>query len=211
MVYRLFGFNFLFDISLIQAVLFCTVTGSYFRVLLIVINRQNWLKTYSQVINFAILPAIGFLITSVISSSIALSLGMVGALSIIRFRTPVKNPIELVTYFLLLTIGIVSNVNPNLTLNFTFFMTFVLILLSIYEKFISKSKIFNLFEEGDVFILSIESNASFDLGNLKKGLVHFSKNQEKFLYRISSNNQNILFDFVENLDESKIISYSIDK
>lgn len=211
MVYRLFGFNFLFDISLIQAVLFCTVIGSYFRVLLIVVNRQNWLKTYSQVINFAILPAIGFLITSVISSSIALSLGMVGALSIIRFRTPVKNPIELVTYFLLLTIGIVSNVNPNLTLNFTFFMTFVLTLLSIYEKYISKSKIFNLFEEGDIFILSIEANESIDLGNLKKSLVHFSKNQEKILYRISSNNQNNLFNFVENLDESKIISYSIDK
>tara|TARA_B100002051_G_scaffold80736_1_gene77140 strand:- start:1858 stop:2493 length:636 start_codon:yes stop_codon:yes gene_type:complete len=211
MIYRLFGFNFLFDISLIQTVLFCTVIGSYFRVLLIVVNRQNWLKTYSQVINFAILPAIGFLITSVISSSIALSLGMVGALSIIRFRTPVKNPIELVTYFLLLTIGIVSNVNPNLTLNFTFFMTFVLILLSIYEKFISKSKIFNLFEEGDIFILSMETNESIDLGNLKKSLVHFSKNQERFLYRISSNNQNNLFNFVENLDESKIISYSIDK
>jgi len=211
MVYRLFGFNFLFDISLIQAVLFCTVIGSYFRFLLIVVNRQNWLKTYSQVINFAILPAIGFLITSVISSSISLSLGMVGALSIIRFRTPVKNPIELVTYFLLLTIGIVSNVNPNLTLNFTFFMTFILILLSIYEKFISKSKIFNLFGEGDIFILSIEANESIDLGNFKKSLVHFSKNQKKILYRIASNNQNNLFNFVENLDESKIISYSIDK
>ena len=130
-------------------------------ILLIIVNRQNWLKTYSQVINFAILPAIGFLITSVISSSIALSLGMVGALSIIRFRTPVKNPIELVSYFLLLTVGIVSNVNPNLTLNFAFFMTFVLLLLSIYEKFVSKSKIFNLFEEGDIFILSIESNSAW--------------------------------------------------
>ena len=211
MIYTLFGFNFIFDISLIQAVLFCTVIGSYFRILLIVVNRQNWLKTYSQVINFAILPAIGFLITSVISSSIALSLGMVGALSIIRFRTPVKNPIELVSYFLLLTVGIVSNVNPNLTLNFAFFMTFVLLLLSIYEKFVSKSKIFNLFEEGDIFILSIESNSNLDLGDLKKGLVHFSKNQETYLYRISSNNQNNLFNFVENLDESKVISYSIDK
>jgi len=211
MIYTLFGFNFIFDISLIQAVLFCTVIGSYFRILLIVVNRQNWLKTYSQVINFAILPAIGFLITSVISTSIALSLGMVGALSIIRFRTPVKNPIELVSYFLLLTVGIVSNVNPNLTLNFAFFMTFVLLLLSIYEKFVSKSKIFNLFEEGDIFILSIESNSNLDLGNLKKGLVHFSKNQETYLYRISSNNQNNLFNFIENLDESKVISYSIDK
>jgi len=211
MVYRIFGFNFLFDISLIQAVMFCTVIGSYFRILLIIVNRQNWLKTYSQVINFAILPAIGYLITSVISSSIALSLGMVGALSIIRFRTPVKNPIELVTYFLLLTVGIVSNVNPNLTLNFTFFMTFVLVLLSIYEKFVSKSKIFNLFEEGDVYILSIESNDKLELGNLQKGLLHFSQNQEKYLYRISSNNQSNLFNFVENLDELKIISYSIDK
>src|SRR6056300_191725 len=211
MIYTLFGFNFIFEIALIQKVLFCTVIGSYFRILLIVVNRQNWLKTYSQVINFAILPAIGFLITSVISSSIALSLGMVGALSIIRFRTPVKNPIELVTYFLLLTVGIVSNVNPNLTLNFAFFMTFVLVLLSIYEKFISKSRIFNLFEEGDIFILSIESNSNLDLGNLKKGLVHFSKNQETYLYRISSNNQNNLFNFIENLDESKVISYSIDK
>ena len=179
--------------------------------MLIVVNRQNWLLTYSQVINFAILPAIGFLITSVISSSIALSLGMVGALSIIRFRTPVKNPIELVTYFLLLTIGIVSNVNPNLTLNFTFFITFVLTLLSIYEKFISKSNIFKHFEEGDIFILSIEANESIDLGNLKKSLVHFSKNQEKILYKILFNNKNNLFNFVENLDESKIISYSIDK
>lgn len=211
MIYTLFGFDFIFDISLIQAVLFCTVIGSYFRILLIVVNRQNWLKTYSQVINFAILPPIGFLITSVISSSIALSLGMVGALSIIRFRTPVKNPIELVTYFLLLTVGIVSNVNPNLTLNFALFMTFVLLLLSIYEKFVSKSKIFNLFEEGDMFILSIESNSNLDLGNLKKGLVHFSKNHETYLYRISSNNQSNLFTFVENLDESKVISYSIDK
>jgi len=211
MIYKLFGFNYIFDISLIQASLFCTVIGSYFRILLIIINRQNWLKTYSQVINFAILPAIGFLITSVISSSIALSLGMVGALSIIRFRTPVKNPIELITYFLLLTIGIVSNVNANLTLNFTFFMTFVLILLGIYERFVSKSKIFTLFEEGDIFLLSIESNEILELENLKKGLVHFSKNQEKYLYRITSNNQNNLFNFIESLDDSKVISYSIDK
>lgn len=211
MVYRLFGFNFIFDIGLIQSVLFCSVIGSYFRVLLIVVNRQNWLKTYSQVINFAILPAIGFLITSVISSSIALSLGMVGALSIIRFRTPVKNPIELITYFLLLTVGIVSNVNPNLTLNFTFFMTFILLILNIYERYVSRSKLFNLFEEGDVFILSVESKEKLNIENLKKGLLHFSKNNKNYLYRFSSNNQNKLMEFVENQQESNIISYSIDK
>ena len=54
-------------------------------------------------------------------------------------------------------------------------MTFVLVLLSICEKFVSKSKIFNLFEEGDVYILSIESNDKLELGNLQKGLLHFHK------------------------------------
>ena len=43
---------------------------------------------------------------------------MVGALSIVRFRTPVKNPSELAIYFCLITIGIVVNVNPNIAVNF---------------------------------------------------------------------------------------------
>ena len=70
--------------------------------------KFEWVKSTNQVFNFLLLGPIGFAITSVISSNIALSLGMVGALSIIRFRTPVKNSFELVIYFLLLTIGITA-------------------------------------------------------------------------------------------------------
>ncbi len=62
------------------------------------------------------LPALGFVITQVIGSNIALSLGMVGALSIIRFRTPVRSPYELVIYFALLTMGIATSVNYRYTL-----------------------------------------------------------------------------------------------
>ncbi|HIE72395.1 MAG TPA: DUF4956 domain-containing protein, partial [Planctomycetes bacterium] len=40
------------------------------------------------------------LIITVVASSLALSLGLVGALSIIRFRTPVKEPEELAYLFL---------------------------------------------------------------------------------------------------------------
>ena len=81
-------------------------------------------KNYSQILVFTLLPVTGYLITSVISNNIALSLGMVGALSIVRFRTPVKNPSELVTYFILITIGIVVNVDGNLAINFTLFSYF---------------------------------------------------------------------------------------
>ena len=47
------------------------------------------------------LPSLGYVITTVIGTNIALSLGMVGALSIIRFRTPVRSPYELIIYFAL--------------------------------------------------------------------------------------------------------------
>jgi hypothetical protein len=39
---------------------------------------------------------------------------MIGALSIVRFRNPVKNPFELVIFFALITIGISLSVNVKL-------------------------------------------------------------------------------------------------
>jgi hypothetical protein len=41
---------------------------------------------------------------------------MIGALSIVRFRTPVKNPFELVVFFCYLILGISAGVNPNYTI-----------------------------------------------------------------------------------------------
>jgi uncharacterized membrane protein YhiD involved in acid resistance len=46
------------------------------------------------------------LIIMVVKSSIALSLGLVGALSIVRFRTPIKEPEELAFLFLAISIGL---------------------------------------------------------------------------------------------------------
>ena len=46
------------------------------------------------------------LLISIVKSSLALSLGLVGALSIVRFRTPVKEPEELAYIFLAITIGL---------------------------------------------------------------------------------------------------------
>jgi hypothetical protein len=46
------------------------------------------------------------LVISVVKSSLALSLGLVGALSIVRFRTPIKEPEELAYIFLVIAIGL---------------------------------------------------------------------------------------------------------
>ncbi|MFH2000578.1 MAG: DUF4956 domain-containing protein [Planctomycetota bacterium] len=55
---------------------------------------------------FIILGATTMMVITVVKSSLALSLGLVGALSIIRFRTPIKEPEDLAYLFLALAAGI---------------------------------------------------------------------------------------------------------
>jgi len=67
-------------------------------------------STFSNRAQFArVLPAIALttvLVISVVKASLALSLGLVGALSIVRFRTPIKEPEELAYLFLAIAIGL---------------------------------------------------------------------------------------------------------
>ena len=52
------------------------------------------------------LTMITLLVISVVKSSLALSLGLVGALSIVRFRTAIKDPEELIFLFFAIAIGL---------------------------------------------------------------------------------------------------------
>lgn len=54
------------------------------------------------------------LVISVVKSSLALSLGLVGALSIVRFRTPIKEPEELAYIFLAIAIGLALGADQKL-------------------------------------------------------------------------------------------------
>jgi hypothetical protein len=55
---------------------------------------------------FVFIGATTMLVISVVQTSLALSLGLVGALSIIRFRTPIKEPEELAYLFLSVGLGV---------------------------------------------------------------------------------------------------------
>jgi hypothetical protein len=56
--------------------------------------------------NFILIGMTTMMIITVVKSSLALSLGLVGALSIIRFRAAIKEPEELAYLFLLISIGL---------------------------------------------------------------------------------------------------------
>ncbi|MBX2816867.1 MAG: DUF4956 domain-containing protein [Saprospiraceae bacterium] len=64
--------------------------------------------------NFVPLALTTFVIISVIKSSLALSLGLVGALSIVRFRAAIKDPEELTYIFLTIAIGLVTGADKPL-------------------------------------------------------------------------------------------------
>jgi len=80
------------------------------------IFSYSWLRNNFNIYVGIILPIIGLTITTVIGSNIALSLGMIGALSIVRFRTPIRSPYELILYFSLLTVGIAAKVDLTITI-----------------------------------------------------------------------------------------------
>ena len=63
---------------------------------------------------------------------------MIGALSIIRFRNPVKNPLELVMFFGLLTIGIGLSVKVILGIFLSFGICVVLIVVDKFNLYLKK-------------------------------------------------------------------------
>ena len=105
---------------------FMSVAAGGIIYLTLIFIKQNWANTIHYLITFLLLPPITFIITKVISNNLALSLGMIGALSIIRFRNPVKNPLELVIFFALITCGISYGVSLEWG---------ILLLLIIFEHF----------------------------------------------------------------------------
>ena len=96
----------------LYAILLLISMSIFIRFLLQIVG-QRWITTTAHTATLVLLPLLTFIITKVISGNIALSLGLVGALSIVRFRNPVRSPLELSVYFGAITMGIAASVNLN--------------------------------------------------------------------------------------------------
>ena len=75
---------------------------------------------------------ISAMIIAIVSSNIVLSLGMVGALSIIRFRTPTKDPLDMMYLFLTIGVGIATGARQYAIAAFS--TVFISILLFFFSK-----------------------------------------------------------------------------
>lgn len=98
----------------VQSILLSLITAFMISVFIIWIYKKTYTGVvYSKSFSLSILmlALVTTLIIQTISSNIALSLGMVGALSIVRFRTAVKEPVDTGFMFWAITAGIMAGAN----------------------------------------------------------------------------------------------------
>lgn len=168
--------------ELIFTVLLAMMSGLSIRVLLSLV-KQKWASTYHHTMSYMLLPVITFVITKVITGNIALSLGMIGALSIVRFRNPVKNPFELVMFFALITIGISMSVNVKYGLVLVMVIDFTIVASYIFEVLAKKLNI-------HIFSLSFDEGNSNNIIEIQaKQEIEFLLNNELLLQYVSDNDQ----------------------
>ena len=202
----LFGLDEIFILQILLAFLL----GSFVSFALI-ISGQSWAKNFTNITTYSILPLIGLVITQTISGNIALSLGMVGALSIVRFRHPVKTPLELTIYFLLLTIGITVTSFPGKAIFLTIFTMFIVYLHALYsakKNGISKSfPNLSQIRENPEYILDIKCKKKEESISSSNFLLFSYENSESSIYnyKIAFGNKEDAEEFKKSIDKNSNI------
>lgn len=125
------------------------------------------LYSHSFNILLVLVSMITAFIVLTISSNIVLSLGMVGALSIVRFRTAVKDPMDVGFLFFAISIGITCGANLYLM---SFVCTVVISLVYIFlVKFKTQSNVYLLIikynEKAGEDVINILSDIKYTLKN----------------------------------------------
>ena len=196
--------------SELESLIFLILSGLLLRFTL-TITGQAWAKSHAQTVTFMILPVITYVITKTISGNIALSLGMIGALSIVRFRHPVKSALELVMYFALITIGIATSVRTKWAVQLVLCIILVIVFVKIFQKISNKygRSFYNLsFNEGNTTnsleVISKKKIDSIENSGYLANSISDIKSSE-YIYRLSFENKNQLEEFKKKLDKDKNI------
>jgi hypothetical protein len=172
---------------------------------------QAWAKSHAQTVAFMILPVITYVITKTISGNIALSLGMIGALSIVRFRHPVKSALELIMYFDLITIGIATSVRTKWAIQLVIVSIAIIILVKLVQKIFVKFGLsfYNMsFNEGNTSnSLEIFSSKKIDFVENSENIISSYNDKEsgEVTYRMSFENKNKLQDFKNKIENDSNI------
>ena len=197
----------------VYIVLFLTFSGLIIRTCLVIVG-QSWSKTYHYLGTYILLPNIAYVVTTVIANNIALSLGMIGALSIVRFRHPVRSHFELTMFFALITLGIAAGVNIKFAILLLSIIIVTIFGIEIIQKVAEKFglNLYQLsFSEGiSNYIVELSSSEKIDEIDVNDNLINsfFSKSDKQWEYKLVFKSKKEMDDFVNKIStNNKIITY----
>ena len=159
---------------------------------------------------FIPLAIITTLVITVIKFSLALSLGLVGALSIVRFRAAIKEPEELVYLFFIIAIGLANGANQFLLSS----IATAIIIVFLFARNIYKDKTGNegnFSSDSNILSVNITDNTKKNIDEiieeLKKNFkylklksVNIEKNNSNYVFWYESDNSN-LQDLLRNISK----------
>jgi len=146
------------------------------------------------------------LVIYIVKSSLALSLGLVGALSIVRFRTPIKEPEELAYLFICIAAGLGYGANQTIPTT----VAVILILLLVYLLKIKKVRTTNK----NIFLnLEIETNDK-NTSEISKNINQILKSENDNFNLIKLDISNDIFQAtyvinIKDIDNLELINKSI--
>ena len=144
-------------------------------------NSLSNKKEFSK--NFVILGVTTCIVIMIVKSSLALSLGLVGALSIVRFRAAIKEPEELVYLFLIIAIGLGCGANQIAIISVGIF--FSLLIIMIYSGYLKGTRK-NIEEKINLGIIIEENISDVQINNIIDEIRKISK-ELKFISMSRSN------------------------
>lgn len=154
----------------------------------------------SFALNLPTLSLITVLIISIIKSSLALSLGLVGALSIVRFRTAIKEPEELVYLFIAIAIGLGLGADQRVPTLLA--LAIILAYLFLRNSLSPRSRKNNLF-----FSMIVPGDES-TFARINETLLSHVKSAD--LRRLDSTNDNLQATYLIQLQDDRVLATLMD-
>ena len=151
-----------------------------------------------------ILCLIVFLIIVIIKSSLALSLGLVGALSIVRFRTPIKEPEDLVYLFIAIAIGLGYGSGQIVITTILTLIILLIIYFWLSNKKLSEINDYNLiltWKDQGISFKNIEDNINEYTNSIKLIRIEKSNKINTAVILINIENKYSINDLINKLTE----------
>jgi len=141
--------------------------------------------------NFVILGITTTIVITIIKSSLALSLGLVGALSIVRFRAAIKEPEELVFLFLIISTGLGCGAGQIKIISIG--ILFSLISIFLYSKFFER-RYLKLADTLNLAIIADKRLSEKEINEKMNEIKKYTSKIELISFSKSEDNTTINFD-----------------